>query len=97
MKAERVCDVCKKNAGFIEYEHQGVTTEKSVCLSCNWFHIVVDGEEEFRGVPGATEEADETDATVTLEMVALMFEAMSTKIDGLSAKVDKLVELLQNE
>lgn len=50
MNAVRICDKCKKAVCFIEYEHQGVITQKSWCSFCSWFHIVEDGEEVFRGV-----------------------------------------------
>lgn len=61
---EHKCDECGKDCGYIEFEHEGVTTEKAWCTGCSWHHIVVDGEEQFRGVFRTPVEGDEDSDTL---------------------------------
>ena len=55
MSNEHKCDECNKDCSFIEYEHQEVVTQKTHCGTCNWFLVVVDGVETFRGISAPVE------------------------------------------
>jgi len=97
MKAERVCDECGKESSFIEFEHGGVTTQKSMCFACNWFHIVEDGREVFRGV-GETAERTTEDISKADRYEAGIEEVidyLQSWNDGWQTKVGKAAEMLK--
>ena len=92
MKASLVCDECGKKCSFIEYEHQGAITQKSICSACRWFHIVVDGEEVYRGVE---KKASPTPEDVYEKGIKQVVSYLRGWNDGWQTKVAKAATMLE--